>query len=212
MKKTALVLRTALMTMTLAVSLLPIRDSGPGTERYDISPFDRGILEELFCWQCGETEFFWVDYTIDHSGQLTLEDSWMVEGTITPVGIHGRMSMCLNCGIINSDLSPDNERFGNNIFLLEPCTIEHQLEDICYEIVDAEYHKMTAIDAKHCLLCDDSRGSEPVTDLKQHDFTTEVVEPTCAEGGYTIYNSFTGGFTNHEFFKKFIFCISGCSI
>ena len=187
MKKAALGLRAALMILTLTVGLLTIRSSGPGIERFNISSLDVGALEELFCQQCGEMETFWVDYTIEHSGQLTPEDSQQIEEPYTPPGIHGRMSMCLNCAVINSDLSPDDPRFGTNLFRLEPCTTKHWLEDIRYKSIDAAYHEMTATNIVYCIHCGDSRSSGPVAVTEPHDFTAEVVAPTCAEEGYTVY-------------------------
>ena len=116
------------MTLTLAMSLLPIGNSDPEIAPHDASSWDVEAYEDLFCWQCGELENFWVDYTIDHSSQLSPDDNQEVEGTYTPPGMHGRMTMCLNCGSFNSDLFPDDVRFGTNLFRLEPCTLHGCLE------------------------------------------------------------------------------------
>ena len=191
MKKAALGIRAALMTLTLAVGLMSIRGSDPGIEPFGVSSWDVQAYEELFCWQCGETETFWVDYTIDHSGQLSPEDSQQGEGMYTPPGMHGRMTMCSICFMFNSDLPPDDPHFGINLFRLEPCTTEHRLEDISYESIDAAYHEMTATDIVYCIHCGDNRSSGPVAALEQHDFTAEVISPTCTEEGYTIYTCYT---------------------
>ena len=173
------------------------------TERYD----------SFMCGECGETELFWVYYTLnftdgdkfipeddripgsessdtlqsdlsDQSNQPSRSD-WQDETDPARDDFHYKMTMCLNCGTINGDLPTDSEAFGLNIFRRERCPFERHNEDTEYEVLDAEHHLMTASEAAYCPLCEKTLIN-PIAVTESHGFFTEVTAPSCTNGGFTV--------------------------
>lgn len=209
MRKTAHAWQAALMVIVILFSCLSTTAAAKtaGVEDHVISGSENFDL--LLCNGCGETEFFWIydipEYalggsSLTESGVVYADGSWedyfLIDGTRVDIipgigdnaytGHHWRMTMCLNCGALNGDLPAVSYGFWNKMYRLEECPAEHLWDETRCEPTDGAHHLVTGVDTSVCHWCGGSR-SEQASFLEEHDWANEVTEPTCTQGGYTIF-------------------------
>ncbi len=197
MRKTAFVRRAALIATAVAVGFVPelgpvLNHDGAGPAETD--PFEQAF-EDRTCNACGDTEPFWIFYSPEYDGsQPSPEENGTDTASETRdsnpayTGQHWTMTMCLICGTIDGDLPADDDRFGRNVFRLENCRIETLSETTAWTPLDEESHMETTDTVRACEKCratwnDHSESGKP------HDWETEVTQPTCLEGGFTLGDS-----------------------
>ena len=175
MRRAAYVRKAALVT-TLAALVLPytlktVSQPGASGDTH-VGLTDVIVHETMCCNACEGEQQFSVVYTQEY-------------GQSEPVfGVHGRMTMCMNCGGVNSDLPVGDSAFGEMVFRVENCALIHTQRELSCEEADDESHLRTVVDTLQCAQCGDARSERKVL-TQPHDFGEWMTqeEPTVEREG-----------------------------
>ena len=166
MRRTAYVRQAALVATLAALALPPVPKTALQTGAYGdaYAGFTDVIIHEtMYCNACGEEQQFSVVYTKEY-------------GQSEPVfGVHGRMTMCMNCGAINSDLPAGDSAFGAMVFRVESCALIHTQRELSCEAAGDENHLRTVVDTLQCAQCGDVLSERGVI-TEPHGFSAWITD------------------------------------
>ena len=175
MRRTAYVRQAALVATLAALALLPTLKTVLQTGAFgnDFAGFTDVIVHEtMYCNACEGEQQFSVVYTQEY-------------GQGEPVfGVHGRMTMCMNCGAVNSELPVGDSAFGVMVFQVESCTLIHGQRELSCEAADDENHLRTVVDTLQCAKCGEALSERKVF-TEPHEFGEWMTEeePTSEREG-----------------------------
>ena len=175
MRRTAYVRQAALVATFAALALLPTLKTVLQTGAFGntFAGFTDVIVHEtMYCNACEGEQQFSVVYTQEY-------------GQGEPVfGVHGRMTMCMNCGAVNSELPVGNGAFGVMVFQVESCTLIHGQRELSCEAADDENHLRTVVDTLQCAKCGEALSERKVF-TEPHGFGEWMTEeePTSEREG-----------------------------
>lgn len=175
MRKTAYVRQAALVATLAALALLPTLKTVLQTGAFGnaFAEFTDVIVHEtMYCNACEGEQQFSVVYTQEY-------------GQGEPVfGVHGRMTMCMNCGAVNSELPVGDSAFGVMVFQVESCTLIHGQRELSCEAADDENHLRTVVDTLQCAKCGEALSERKVF-TEPHGFGEWMTEeePTSEREG-----------------------------